>query len=268
MTTVQARAAGPGRLGQLRAASPIIPFVVLLLIWAGIVAIFEPRTTTLPPIQRIANTAWSMISDGSLWTNILASLERLVYGAITGVVTGVVLGVIAGLNRRVAKFFEPLIMFFSGLSGIVWIPLAIAWLGIGRAMVIFVIWNSVFFLVFSNTMLGVQLVPRVLEDGVQTLGASRWHTILHVTIPGALPNMMAGIRAGLGFGWRALIAAELVGASSGLGHMIYSASQYLRSDIIITGCIVIGLMGMTLDRLVLHRLEMRTIARWGMVSDE
>lgn len=266
MTAIARPTTPPSLVARVRLLSPVIPFVLALVVWATIVAVLQPRTTTLPPLELVGRTAWAMIVDGSLWANITASLERLVLGAATGVISGVALGVTAGLNRRVATFFEPLIMFFSGLSGIVWIPLAIAWLGIGRAMVAFVIWNSVFFLVFSNTMLGVQLVPRVLEDGVRTLGASKWHTILHVTLPGALPNMMGGIRAGLGFGWRALIAAELIGASSGLGHMIYSASQYFRSDIIITGCLVVGMLGMALDRLVLHRLELRTIARWGLVS--
>jgi ABC-type nitrate/sulfonate/bicarbonate transport system permease component len=132
-------------------------------------------------------------------------------------------GFIAGLNRPIAEFLNPLIIFFNAISGIVWLPLVIGWLGIGTALAVFLIWNTVFFIVFQNTVLGVQLVPQVFEEGVQALGGGRWETIRSVILPGALPYLLTGIRSGLGFGWRALIAAELVGATTGLGQMIFGA---------------------------------------------
>ena len=122
-------------------------------------------------------------------------------------------GFIVGLNRHVSEFLNPLVVFFNAISGIVWLPLMIGWLGIGTALAVFLIWNTVFFIVFQNTVLGVQLVPQVYEQGVQALGGGRLETIRSVILPGALPYMLTGIRSGLGFGWRALIAAELVGAT-------------------------------------------------------
>ena len=126
-------------------------------------------------------------------------------------------GFLVGLNRTAAEILNPLVVFFNAISGIVWLPLMISWLGIGTALAVFIIWNTVFFIVFQNTALGVQLVPQVFEQGVRALGGSRFETIRSVILPGALPYILTGIRTGLGFGWRALIAAELVGASSGLG---------------------------------------------------
>jgi taurine transport system permease protein len=243
---------------------PVLPFLGLLLVWLAISEVVEPRQAVLPSPGRVLDTLVDRAGDGSLRRHLLASLERLLLGVVVGIVTGVALGVLAGLNRRVAEFLNPLVLFFGALSGIVWIPLAIAWLGIGQPMAVFIIWNSVFFLVFGNTLLGVQLVPVVLESGVRTLGASRWRTVWQVTLPGALPNVIAGIRSGIGFGWRALIAAEIVGATTGLGQMIYAAANFHRSDVIVVGSLVIGLIGVAMDRWILAPLERRTVERWGM----
>jgi taurine transport system permease protein len=244
---------------------PVLPFVGLVLVWYGVSAVVDPRPAVLPKVDRVGETLVDLVQDGSLRRHVLASLERLLLGVVVGTVTGVAAGVLAGLNRRVAELLNPLVLFFGALSGIVWIPLAIAWLGIGQAMAVFIIWNSVFFLVFGNTLLGVQMVPVILENGVRTLGAGRLRTIWQVTLPGALPNVISGVRSGIGFGWRALIAAEIVGASSGLGQMVYEAANFHRSDVIIVGSLVIGLIGVAMDRWILAPLERRTIERWGMV---
>jgi NitT/TauT family transport system permease protein/taurine transport system permease protein len=205
--------------------------------------------------------------DGELPAQIAASLTRLCLGAGVGILTGIVGGFIAGLYRNLAEFLNPLVVFFNAISGIVWLPLMIGWLGIGTALAVFVIWNTVFFIVFQNTVLGVQLVPEVLEQSVRALGGGRLETIRSVILPGALPYILAGIRSGLGFGWRALIAAELVGAPDGLGQMIFAAADYHRSDIIIAGCLIIGLIAIAMDRWLLMPIERRTVARWGLVLD-
>ena len=112
----------------------------------------------------------------------------------------------------------------------------------------------------------MQLVPEVLELGVQSLGGGRWETIRSVTLPGALPYILSGIRSGLGFGWRALIAAELVGATTGLGQLIFSGAEYHRADIIVGGCLLIGAIAMAMDRWLLLPIEKRTVIRWGLVT--
>jgi ABC-type nitrate/sulfonate/bicarbonate transport system permease component len=246
---------------------PLTPFALVLLAWIAYWAIARPSAATLPAVQDVAAALWELAIKGELAIHVLASLWRLLLGVGLGVATGVIGGFIVGLNKPTAQFLSPLIVFFNAISGIVWLPLVIGWLGIGTALAVFLIWNTVFFIVFQNTVLGVQLVPQVYEQGVQALGGGRWQTLSSVILPGALPYILTGLRSGLGFGWRALIAAELVGATTGLGQMIFGATEYHRSDIIIGGCLLIGLIAIAMDRWLLLPIEQRTIERWGLVFD-
>jgi ABC-type nitrate/sulfonate/bicarbonate transport system permease component len=246
---------------------PAAPFVLVLLAWSAYWAMVRPPAETLPAVTDVASAIWTLAASGELGVHVLASLWRLLLGASLGIVTGILAGFLAGLNRHVSEFLNPLVVFFNAISGIVWLPLMIGWLGIGTALAVFLIWNTVFFIVFQNTILGVRLVPEVLEQSVRTLGAGRLETIRSVTLPGALPYILTGIRSGLGFGWRALIAAELVGATTGLGQMIFAAAEYHRSDIIIAGCLIIGTIAVAMDRWLLLPVERRTVRRWGLVAD-
>jgi NitT/TauT family transport system permease protein/taurine transport system permease protein len=246
---------------------PLTPFAAILAAWVVYWSIARPPAATLPAVQDVAGAMWELAVKGELAIHVLASLWRLLLGVALGVATGVIGGFIVGLNRPISDFLSPLIVFFNAISGIVWLPLVIGWLGIGTALAVFLIWNTVFFIVFQNTVLGVQLVPQVYEEGVQTLGGGRWETIRTVILPGALPYILTGLRSGLGFGWRALIAAELVGATTGLGQMIFGATEYHRSDIIIGGCLIIGVIAIAMDRWLLLPIEQRTIQRWGLVFD-
>jgi NitT/TauT family transport system permease protein/taurine transport system permease protein len=262
--------ASPARLRLDRIAwalLPAAPFVAVLAVWAAYWQIARPPAATLPSILAVVQVVGDIAGDGRLGANVLASLWRLLLGASLGILTGVVAGFATGLYRGISEFLSPLVIFFNAISGIVWLPLMIGWLGIGTALAVFVIWNTVFFIVFQNTVLGVQLVPEVLEQGVRALGAGRFETLRSVTLPGALPYILSGIRSGLGFGWRALIAAELVGAPSGLGQMIFAAGDYHRSDIIIAGCLIIGVIAIAMDRWILYPIEQRTVQRWGLITD-
>ncbi len=246
---------------------PAAPAAVLLAVWAIYWWIERPPPSTIPSIAAVVWIYGEQLLNGLLVADIAASLARLLGGAALGIVTGIAAGFVAGLHRPTAEFFNPLVTFFNAISGIVWLPLVIGWLGVGTALATFLIWNTVFFIVFQNTVLGVQLVPEVLELSVRTLGASRWETLKSVTLPGALPYILTGIRSGLGFGWRALIAAELVGANTGLGHMIFSGAEYHRADIIVAGCLAIGVIALAMDRWLLVPVERRTVRRWGLVTE-
>jgi ABC-type nitrate/sulfonate/bicarbonate transport system permease component len=245
---------------------PVVPAVIALLAWWAWFAIDRPPPSVMPSATDVVVTMWQLAFGGRLAGDILASLARLLSGVGLGIVTGMIAGFVAGLNRPVASFLNPLVVFFNAISGIVWLPLVIGWLGIGSALAIFLIWNTVFFIVFQNTVLGVQLVAEVLELSVRSLGGGRWETIRSVTLPGALPYILSGIRSGLGFGWRALIAAELVGATTGLGQLIFSGAEYHRADIIVGGCLLIGAIAMAMDRWLLLPIERRTVMRWGLVT--
>lgn len=245
---------------------PVVPFVVVILFWWIVWIVGDWPVGVLPNPWRVLTSALDNSSE--FGRNIWASLQRLWWGFLVAAATGIALGIAAGLSRRIADFLSPLVTFMNALSGIAWIPLAIAWFGIGTQMVIFIIWNAAFFLIFGNVVLGVSLVPRHLENGLLSLGATRGQVIRQVIIPGSMPYLMTGLRSGLGFGWRAVIAAELVGATSGLGQYIFIQQEFSRADLIIAGALTIGIIGMAMDRLLLAPLERRTIERWGLVGTD
>ncbi len=244
----------------------LYPFAVLLVAWQLIaMAKFVPRDWLPMPVQVLR--AWiGVVGDGSYFSHIGASLVRVGVGFAVSTTLGILLGVLMGLRRGIAEFIQPLVSFLNALSGIAWVPLAITWFGLGPVAVTFIIWNSIFFLILFNTVVGIKSVPLIYENAVLTLGGNRWHVIMHVLIPGALPNMVTGLRMGMGFGWRALIAAEMIAAPSGLGFMIFNANYFRQADLILVGIVTIGLIWLGTNRLLLVPLERWTIERWGLVS--
>ena len=249
-----------------RGVQGALPFMALVVAWWLVTQLGLVQPILLPPPGDVVRTALEMLRDGSLVTNIAASLGRVLLGIVASVPLAVALGVFVGLNRRLAVVVEPVVGFFNALSGIAWLPLAITWFGLGFTSVTFIMFNTIFFLVFFNTLVGVRTVPRIFEQAVRTMGGSRRHVILQVLIPGALPSVVTGIRMSIGFGWRALIAAEMIATTTGLGFMIYNGANFLQSDTILVGIIVIGVLWLLTDRLVLRPLERRTIERWGLIS--
>jgi len=164
-----------------------------------------------------------------------------------------------------AAWSRSAIVFANAISGIAWVPLAIVWFGVGWFTTLFILLNTVFWLVFFNPLLGVRSVPRTYEHSVLTLGGNRWHVISQVYIPGALPSIVTGVRMGIGFGWRALIAAEMIGGNTGLGFMIFVSANEYKVEEVFLGVLLIGIIWMVTDRIILVPLEKWTIERWGLV---
>jgi len=244
-----------------------LPFAALVAAWWFASHSGHFSAGSMPTPESVVAAARDLASQGVLQADIFASLGRLVVGAFVSIVLGVGLGILAGLNRYVGDLLLPLAAFFSAVSGIAWIPLAIMWFGLGTVAVTFVIWNSIFFLVFFNTVLGVRSVPRIMEQAIRTLGGGHRVLVLQVFLPGALPYIVSGIRTGLGFGWRALVAAELIAATSGLGFLIFDASRFFRSDQILVGIGTIGILWVIMDNVLLTPLERHTVKRWGTVVE-
>jgi ABC-type nitrate/sulfonate/bicarbonate transport system permease component len=255
-----------------------IPFVVLLSLWFmnGLFQWLEP--IYLPSIGEVIESAWTLQEDCGgvgeivalentclLSTHILSSIGRVILAAAIGLPVGIAFGVLAGMNRFISKLLEPIAIFFNSISGIAWIPLAIVWFGVGWVTTLFIMLNTIIWLMFFNTMLGVRSIPQVLENSVLTMGGSRWDVIRHVYLPGAMPAMITGMRMSMGFGWRALIAAEMIGGDSGLGFMIFSSAEEFKIEEVFLGVIIISVIWMATDRYLLQPLERYTVERWGLV---
>ena len=282
MNTIQALSiAIQRRIGRQRLRGIIlgaIPFIGLTFLWHLNTANEWLPPVYIPPFSSVWEAIFILeeeclgfmdaltMGSGCLFTNhVLSSLGRVGLSLIIGLPLGIAFGVLAGMNRRVSNALEPIGIFANSISGIAWLPLAIVWFGIGTMTTIFILLNTIFWLVFFNTLLGVRGVPRVYENSVRTLGGSRWNVITQVYFPGALPSIVTGIRMSMGFGWRALIAAEMIGGDSGLGFMIFvSASEYKVEEVFL-GVLVIALIWMFTDRTLLVPLERWTVQRWGMV---
>ena len=267
---------GRQRLRKIMLGS--IPFVVLLTFWQMNTSMEWLPPVFIPPIGTIWEAIYTL-SEGCagagavlsmqyecLFTNhILSSLGRVGLSLVIGIPSGIALGVRAGMSRRFAHALEPIGVFANAISGIAWVPLAIVWFGTGWLTTLFILLNTVFWLIFFNTLLGVRGVPRVYENSVMTMGGGRWAIITQVYIPGALPSIVTGVRMSMGFGWRALIAAEMIGGDSGLGFMIFVSAAEYKIEEVFLGVLVIAIMWMITDRLLLIPLERWTIQRWGMV---
>jgi NitT/TauT family transport system permease protein/taurine transport system permease protein len=238
---------------------------VLLLIWEFSVQFFQVNARVFPSIESVYKAGLEAVNDGSIFQHVAASLGRVAVGTLLAVLISIPLGVAMGLNPIVSDFLSPLFRFFSVLAGIAWIPIATLWFGYGFGAITFVIFNAVFFVVTYNTLLGVASIPMPLRNAAASLGANGWTLLTQVILPGALPNIVTGIRTGLGFAWRGLIAAEMIATNVGLGYMLFLARDFYKTEVIVLGMIIIGLIWLAIDRLILAPVERATIERWGMV---
>ena len=242
-----------------------LPLLLVLLFWEFCVQFFQVNARVFPSIEAVFNAGVEAVNDGSIFNHIAASLGRVAVGTLLAVLVSIPLGVAMGLNPIVSDFLSPLFRFFSVLAGIAWIPIATLWFGYGFGAITFVIFNAVFFVVTYNTLLGVASIPMPLRNAAASLGANGWTLLTQVILPGALPNIVTGIRTGLGFAWRGLIAAEMIATNVGLGYMLFLARDFYKTEVIVLGMIIIGLIWLAIDRLILAPLERATIERWGLV---
>ena len=254
------------RFPRLRAALQFVaPLALLLILWEVVIRAFGVDPRVFPDVQSVARAGLESIRDGSLLSHTGASLGRVAVGTLLAIAISIPLGVAMGVSPAVSSFLTPLFRFFSVLAGIAWIPIATLWFGYGFGAITFVIFNAVFFVVTYNTLLGVASIPLPLRHAAASLGAGKWRMLTEVLLPGALPNIVTGIRTGLGFAWRGLIAAEMIATNVGLGYMLFLARDFYRTEVIVFGMVVIGTLWLLLDRLLLAPLERATIERWGMV---
>ena len=225
--------------------------IVLLVVWQFISARVLDETTRalLPPPTAVAAAAWELIVSGELFRHLFDSLRREFVAFLWSLVAiplGVAMGWWKGFNEQVDSLVEML----RPIPPLAWIPLSILWFGIGDLQNEFIIFLGIFFPILLNTITGVKGVEPNLVRAARCLGSDEWTVLSQVVVRAALPQIVTGIRIGLGVGWMALVAAELVGASSGLGFLINDARTILRTDIVIVGMITIGLVGLVLDVLI------------------
>jgi taurine transport system permease protein len=234
--------------------------------WALAAATLPVPDYYLPPPTAVLAALADLTAKGILPTYVLESLRRILLAAVFGLVVGVPVGLALGVSRRVADFFHPILNFFQSVSGIAWLPLMLVWFGFGERTILVAVNYTVLFPVVFNALLGVRSVPRIYVSALRTMGAGRWRIVVDVLLPGALPSIATGLRLGLAYGWRALIAAEMLVGAHGLGFMIFNAQNFHLTARIMLGMGIIGVLWLILDYFLLRPIEEATIARWGLVQ--
>ena len=251
------------RYPSLRA---IVPFIPVVALWAIVAESgMFPRAFFPGPLE-VVRSFVSLMYKGILPDYLEDSVVRLAVGAAVGMALGIPLGVLVGLNARARAMLWPILLFFQAIGDIAWLPILLIWFGFSLTTMTIVIVYTVLFPVVLNTALGVRRVPLDLHRAAQSLGASGARVIWEVVLPGALPNIMTGLRNGLGYGWRALIAAEIIVGTSGIGFLMFDARRAGSVVEILLGMIVLGLLWYIVDSWVLAPIERATGQRWGLVT--
>ena len=199
--------------------------------------------------------------DATLYQHVVASLGRVFAALLAAIVIGVPVGLAIGISTVGRGIFDPLLEFLRPIPPLAYLPLVIIWFGIGEPSKILVIAIAMLAPVALSTASGVRGVSKERIDAARSLGATKRQVIRHVILPSALPSILTGLRIALGAGWSTLVAAELVAATRGLGFMIQSAAQFLVTDVVVMGILVIATIAFVLE-FIIRRIE-RQLVPWA-----
>ena len=254
-------AAARARLGKI-----VLPMIVILLViaiwWIGVV---RTESAIFPTPWQVVAGALELARDGTLWEHIGASLFRVGTGFGLALVVAIPLGLWMGWVSGVYRTLNPIFQMLRPISPIAWIPLAILWFGVGDVSPIFLIFISSVFPMIVQTTSGVHTIERRYLRAAANFGVSRSVLFRRVVIPAVLPEIIVGMRIGIGVAWLVVVAAEMIALRSGLGYLIMdSRNAGNRYDLVIASMIIIGVIGLLLDGIT-RLLERLKTVRWRYV---
>ena len=252
----------------------IVTLVVLVLAWwlATVGGIADP--IFWPPLEGslypwdnpnrakpgVVDRFISLVVEGyrniSLWEHVGTSVKRVLLGVFFGALVGIPLGFAMGLNSVARGLFDPIVEFVRPIPPLALIPLVILWLGIDEVAKIFLLFLAALFIMVIAARAGVNSVQISKVHAAYSLGASKFQVLSHVILPNALPEIFTGLRTSMGVCWGTLVAAELVAADQGVGSMMMIAKNFLQTDVVVIGIIIIGAIGFAIEML------MRVLEMW------
>ncbi|MGO9117634.1 MAG: ABC transporter permease [Desulfomonilaceae bacterium] len=259
------------RVMLYRAAWRLSIPIMFLALW-GYLAAYTENEIILPQVTQVfellGHPSTSLISMGSLATNILVSLARVMAGYFLALLIAVPLGVLMGYYGSVFNLLNGFLGLFRPIPPLAWVPLVLAWFGVAsmatvlgiqmgkwyvylnnlKLSMIFIIFIGAFYPILTSSIHGVSNVKKTLVDSARVLGATELSIFRKILFPAAAPSIVTGMRIGLGVGWMCLVSAEMLpGSISGVGYLITHAYTVARTDIVIAGMISIGVVGALLD---------------------
>jgi NitT/TauT family transport system permease protein len=242
---------------------PALALLAFLAVWQIAAGFWPPEQFPAP--SDVAKALQELAEGGILWGHIAISLARFSTAYLAAVVIAVPLGLFLGRNPRCRQSIDPLVQVLRPISPIAWFPLAVLWFGIGNAPAVFIIFLAAFYPVLLSTVSAVIGIPPVYLKVAGNFGAKPGMVFLRVIIPAAFPGIMVGLHIAVGTAWIHLVAGEMLGAQSGLGFMIVDARNFLRTDWIMAGMLVVGFLGLAIN-LLMRRAELWLSRRWGGIA--
>ncbi len=240
----------------------VVTVVVLLLLWAvatnggWIKPLFLPSPQAV--WQQFVAYLTGQANDRSLLQHAAASLLRVFSAFALACLVGIPVGLAMGVSRVARGIFDPVLEFYRPLPPLAYLPLIIIWFGIDETPKVLLIFLSCLAPLALASRAAAQAATREQLHAAASMGASRWQALVHVIVPAALPDILVGMRISIGFGWTTLVAAEMVAANVGLGQMVLNASNFLRTDIVVMGILVIGAVAFAFD-LLMRAIERRFV---------
>lgn len=251
-----------GRVQKKRKSHPVLlgsllP-IVLILSWEWLSRMGVFPAYQLPAPTTILGTLKTMAQDGTLWGHIGITTYRVFVGFVLGTIAAVILGSLVGFYKKAENVFDPMIQAFRSIPSLAWVPLFILWMGIGEPSKVTMIAVGVFFPVYLNIVSGISGVDRKLIEVGKMYGLNTFQLVRRVILPASLPSLLVGLRSGLGLGWMFVVAAELMGASQGLGYLLVLGQNTLSPETIIASIILFAIIGKLSDW-ILKIIETRTL---------
>lgn len=259
MSALEASPAAFGRAWLL----PLVSLLGFTLLWQWGAGFYPPDQ--LPPPRLVAEALREIAESGQLVEHVRASLARFAVAYGLAALTAVPLGLVLGNWAAARRAADPLLQLLRPISPIAWFPLAVLWFGIGNPPAIFIIFLAAFFPMLVATISGVAHVDRLFLKVAANFGAGRAQTFFHVILPAAFPHIVVGLHIALATAWVHLVAGEMLGAQSGLGFLIVDARNFLRTDLIIAGMLVVGVLGLLINA-AMRQAERLVQTRWGVLQ--
>jgi sulfonate transport system permease protein len=254
-------------LARLRGwlAALVIP-VALGVAWEVVVRVGIAPGRLMPPPSRLLHTAIALTRSGELQLHIAATMTRIAIGFGIGAAAGTLVGMLTGASDTARRMLDPSIQALRAIPSLAWVPIFILWLGIFETSKLALIALGVFFPVYLGMLTAIQSVDRKLVEVGRVFGLSRFGIMLRITWPAVIPMWIASLRSGLGLGYMFVVAAELMGASEGLGYMLLDGQQMGRADSILVAMIVFALLGQASDLLLV--VITNPLMRWQDTARE
>src|SRR5690625_2602961 len=242
----------------------IIFFLLLILLWQGIVALQIWPESMIPGPISVFKSIYNGIMDLTLIYDIVASFRHLLIGLMISIVVGTGLGLLLAKSKTADETLGTMVLALQSVPSIVWVPLAIIWFGFGETSIIFVVVIGGTFVMTMNMRMGIKNVPPLYLKAARTMGSNGIDLFFNVIIPASIPHAITGVKLSLAFSWRALMAAELLSTGPGLGYTLAYASDFNNMSLVIGIIIIIGTIGAIVDQVIFQRIETSVLKRWGL----